>query len=361
MKKDYYEILGVSKTASQDEVKKAFHKLAHKYHPDKKDGDEVKFKEASEAYQTLSDETKRKQYDTYGHGFSGAGQGGFQGGNGYGSQGFGFDFGGGQGFDMGDLGDIFGDFFGGGMGGRGQARRGRDISTELHIPFADAVLGSERDILISKTSNCDSCKGSGAEGSKTKKCSTCNGQGRVRQAKNSVFGPIMTEAVCDVCHGTGSIPEEKCKTCKGAGVMKKQEEIHIIIPAGISDGEMLRMNGMGEAISHGQAGDLYIKILVARHPVFKREGYNLVMDVHVSLSEALLGKKEIITTIEGSPLTVTIPECISHGEILRVKEKGIPMSKAKRGDLLIRVLIKFPKKLSKKTRDLAEKLQEEGI
>ncbi|MFA5933695.1 MAG: molecular chaperone DnaJ [Candidatus Paceibacterota bacterium] len=360
MKKDYYEVLGISKTASKDEIKKAFHKLAHKYHPDKKGGDEARFKEASEAYQTLSDDTKRSQYDTYGHNSAGAQGSGFQGGFGGNGQGFGFDFSGAQGFDMGDLGDIFGDFFGGGMGGR-QQKRGRDISTEIRIPFKDAIFGAERDIVISKTSTCDTCSGTGGKpGTKMKKCSTCDGKGRTRQAQRTILGSVMTERVCDACHGVGQIPEEKCTTCRGSGVYNKKEEIHITIPAGIQNGQMLRMNGMGEAISHGGSGDLYIKILAENHLVFRREGANLLMDLNIKLSDALLGTEYKLETLDG-PLTVKIPEGISPNEILRVKEKGVPISKSKRGDILITIHIKLPHKLSKNSRELIEKLKEEGV
>jgi molecular chaperone DnaJ len=362
MAKDYYAILGVDKTASKEEVKKAFHKLAHKHHPDKKGGNEAQFKEINEAYQILSDDGKRSQYDqygsAYGEGFSGAQQGDF------GQGGFdfsGFSAGGGpaSGWDMGDLNDIFGEFFSGGA--RAQARRGRDISTELDIPFADSIFGTERKVLITKTTACETCKGSGGKpGTAMSTCKKCNGQGKIHETKRSFLGSFSTARVCDECGGSGKVPEEKCSTCKGAGVLKKQNEIKIVIPAGINNGEMIRMTGMGEAVSRGAAGDLYIKINVEQHPIFKRENTSLVMDLNIKLSEALLGAEREIETLDG-PLTVKIPEGVSAGEILRVRGKGVPSRRSGRGDMMIHLHIKMPSKLSRKERDLIEQLKKEGI
>jgi molecular chaperone DnaJ len=364
MSKDYYEVLGISKTASKDEIKKAFYKLAQKYHPDKKGGNEDKFKEANEAYQTLSDDGKRSKYDQFGSQYANMGGGGYQ----PGGQGFeGFDFSGfgqngGADFDFGNLNDIFSDFFGGGMGGeRSQARRGRDISTEIQISFSDSIFGINRKILITKTSECLTCHGSGAKpGSKMETCKHCNGQGKIREAKRTIFGNISSTKICEVCMGAGEVPHEKCETCKGKGVLRREEEISVNIPAGIRDGEMIRMTGMGEAVSHGTAGDLYIKINVAPHPVFKREGNDLVMNLNLKLSDALLGTKYPIQTLDGE-IEVTIPEGVTINEILRVRGKGVPMSKGKRGDLLIKLNIKLPSKLSRESRELIEKLKKEGI
>ena len=364
MSKDYYNILGVEKNASKDELKKAFHKLAHKYHPDKNKGDDSKFKEVNEAYQTLSDDQKRAQYDQFGSAgpqFNGGGQSG-----GFGGQGFGgFDFSGFQNggveFDMGDLGDIFGDFFGGGGRGRQQVRRGRDISTEIHITFFESIFGVKKKILIAKVSSCETCDGTGAKvGTKQKSCATCNGKGRIHETKRSFMGSFSTERICDACAGSGKIPEEKCATCRGAGVLNRQVELDIAIPVGIRDGEMIRMTEQGEAIQNGQAGDLYIKIHVQPHPVFHRDGQNLVMDAHVNLSDGLLGTDFIIPALEGD-ITVKIPEGIVHGELLRVREKGVPSKTGKRGDIIIRVLIDFPKKLSKKQKELIAELKKEGL
>ena len=363
MAKNYYDTLGVNKTASKDEIKKAFHKLAHKYHPDKNKGDDSKFKEVNEAYQVLSDDQKRSSYDQFGS--EGPTMGGYGQGQGFGGQGGfgGFDFSGfqnGQGFDMGDLGDIFGEFFNGGMGGRGGVKRGRDISTEIDISFEDSVFGVTRKILISKQSKCDTCSGTGAKpGSKMETCKTCNGQGKVRETKRSILGTFQSTRECDTCYGSGKVPAEKCATCHGTGVHKKQEEIEIKIPAGINNGEMIRMTGMGEAVSHGQTGDLYIKINVRPHSIFKRDGSNLVMDLPVKLSDALLGTKYNLQTLDG-PLEVTIPEGIGHGELLRVKGKGVPQN-GRRGDIIIRIQIKMPSKISKKSKELIQELKKEGI
>ncbi len=363
-KKDYYEILGIKHQASKDEIKKAFYKMAHKFHPDKKGGDEARFKEASEAYQVLSDDGKRAQYDQFGHAYQGAQ--GASSGQGAGFGGFGgfqgFDFSGAQaGYDMGDLGDIFSEFFGGGMGGRQQARRGRDISTEILILFADAIFGIERKILLTKASTCETCSGSGAkQGTAQKKCVKCNGQGKIHETKRSFLGTFSNVRICEECGGIGQVPEEKCHTCHGQGVLKKQQEVGVVIPAGIHDGEMVRLSGMGEAIPKGQAGDLYIKINVAPHPVFKRDGLNLIMNLNIKLTDALLGLEYPIQTLDGE-MIVKIPEGISPGEILRVRGKGVPQGRGKRGDLMIKLNIKLPSKLSRKAHDLVEQLKKEGI
>jgi molecular chaperone DnaJ len=363
MSKDYYEILGVNKGATKDEIKKAFYKLAHKYHPDKKEGDEKKFKEVNEAYQTLSDDDKRSKYDQFGSQY--ANMGGGQGGGFGGFEGFDFSQGfqnGGAEFDFGNLNDIFGDFFGGGMGGgRAQARRGRDISTEIQISFSESVFGVNRKILISKTSSCKTCSGSGARvGTKMETCRHCNGQGKIREAKRTILGTISSTKVCDHCLGSGEIPKEVCEKCKGKGVERREEEISIAVPAGIRDGEMIRMSGMGEAVSRGTTGDLYIKINVASHPVFKREGNDLSMNLNLKLSDALLGTKYPIETLDGN-IEVTIPEGVSVNEILRVRGKGVPYAKNKRGDLLIKLHIKLPNKISRKSRELIEELKKEGV
>lgn len=358
MSKNYYEILGVNKNANQEEIKKAFHKLAHKYHPDKNNGDDKKFKEVNEAYQVLSDAQKRAQYDQFGQTFNG-------GGNPYGGQGGfeGFDFSGfqnAQGFDMGDIGDIFSDFFGGGMGRGQRERRGRDISTELTITFKESIFGVERAILLTKASTCSTCEGSGAKPhTKMETCKKCNGKGQIRETRQSILGTISTSKICDDCMGRGTIPHEKCTECKGAGVLRKQEEINVKIPSGIDNGEMIRLVGMGEAIQGGATGDLYIKINVAPHPVFRREGNNLTMLLEVKLTDAILGATYNIETLDGS-IGVKIPEGISTGEILRVRDQGVLTSR-KRGDLLITIKVKIPAKLSRKSRELIEKLKEEGI
>lgn len=367
MSKDYYQILGVDKGASKDDIKKAFYKLAHKYHPDKKEGDEKKFKEVNEAYQVLSDDKKRQNYDQFGAGFENMNQGyGGQQGQGFGgfdfSQGFGGFQGGAEGFDFGNLNDIFSDFFGGGMGGgRAQARRGRDISTEIQISFAESVFGVTRKILITKTSVCETCRGSGAKpGTKMETCKHCNGQGTIRETKRSILGMITSTKVCEECGGKGEVPKEKCEHCRGAGVLRRQEEITVVVPAGIRDGEMIRMSGMGEAVSHGTPGDLYIKVNVTPHPIFRRDGNNLTMALNLKLSDALLGAEYSIETLDGE-IKVKIPEGVSVNETLRVRGKGVPISKGKRGDLLIKLNIKLPNRLNKKSREIIEELKKEGI
>lgn len=355
--KNYYEILGLKKGASKEEVKRAFHKLAHQHHPDKKGGDEAKFKEINEAYQILSDDQKRAQYDNFGsyNGSGGAG-GGFNAG--------GFDFSGfqggnGQGFDF-DLGDIFGDIFGGGARAHGP-KRGRDISVDIQISFADSIFGTERKILLSKVGACETCNGSGGEpGTSFKKCPTCKGDGVVRENKRTMFGTFASTHECSTCHGQGEIPDKKCHTCNGEGVVKKNEEIKVAIPAGIESGQMIRLSGKGEAVPHGISGDLYVKIYVEKDSVFHRSNQNIEMDLNIKLTEGLLGGEQEIKTLDGN-LKITIPTGISSGEILRVREKGVPSRGGKRGDLLIKIIIKTPAKLSKQAKKLIEELKTEGL
>lgn len=354
--KDYYQILGVERKATKEEVKKAFRKLAHKYHPDKKDGDEAKFKEVNEAYSVLSDDKKRAEYDTYGHVFSGAGGAGPQGGFG--------GFGQGQGFEDFDLGDIFGEFFGGGFGGRQQSRvkRGRDISIDLEIPFTESIFGTERTVLLNKTSSCSSCKGTGAEGDTgLETCSTCNGQGRIHETRQSFLGSVSTTRECGVCFGSGKVPKVKCKKCSGLGVDKGQSEIKIKIPRGIRNGEMIRMTGAGEAISHGVPGDLYAKIHVKPHPQFVREGNNLIMDLDIKLTDGLLGAEYDILAIDGKTIKLKIPAGVKVGEILRVRGKGVPTDEKNAGDLLVKLHIKMPQRISRSAKKLIEELKKEGM
>jgi molecular chaperone DnaJ len=361
MAKDYYNVLGVDKKASKDDIKKAFRKLAHKYHPDKGGTDESKFKEITEAYSILSDDKKRREYDAYGQAFAGGSTGAPRGGQ----QGFGgFDFsqfqqGFGQGAEF-DFGDIFGDIFSG-RGGRTQTPRGRDISIDLEVPFKDAVFGTSRTVLIAKVSTCTLCHGTGAlPGTELETCKTCNGSGRVHETRNSILGQFTSVRACTACDGSGKIPKEKCTECKGHGVHRKQEEIKINIPAGIDNGEMIRMQGQGEAIKTGIAGDLYVKIHVKPHATFRREGSNLVMNLPVKLTDALLGTTVPIETLEGKTLEVKIPPMKRAEELLRVAGKGIP-SEGGRGDLIIRLETALPQKLSGKARKVVEELKSEGL
>ncbi|HUY05391.1 MAG TPA: molecular chaperone DnaJ [Candidatus Paceibacterota bacterium] len=360
MAKDYYNVLGVDKKASQDDIKKAFRTLAHKHHPDKGGSDE-KFKEITEAYSILSDEKKRREYDAYGQSFPG-GAGPQGGGQGFG----GFDFSQfQQGFGNGgvefDFGDIFGDIF---NGGRSQARtpRGRDISIDLEIPFKDAVFGTSRTVLIGKVSTCDICHGNGARpGTELNTCTTCNGSGSVHEVRNTVFGQMASTRPCTACDGTGKIPKEKCPNCKGHGVLRKEVEMKITIPAGIDNGEMIRLPQQGEAVKTGVAGDLYVKVHVKPHPTFRRDGSNLLMDLPVKLTDSLLGTTVSIETLEGKTLEVKIPVMKRAEEHLRVRGKGIPMGGNSRGDLIIRLEAALPQKLSGKAKKMLEELKTEGL
>lgn len=357
MQKDYYKILELQKGASKDEVKKAFRKLAAKYHPDKKTGDEAKYKEITEAYAVLGDEKKKAEYDTYGQSFNGAGPGG----GGFG----GFDFSGfqqggfnGQGFEF-DLNDIF-ENFGFGGGGRQQTQRGRDVSIDINLTFKESLFGVTRKVLITKNNTCEHCEGNGAKkGTEMTTCSTCNGQGKVRESRQSIMGAFTTVRECSSCHGTGKIPKERCPHCAGAGVSRTEEEIAIKVPLGISNGEVIRMTGRGEAIPHGQPGDLYIKVHVESHPTIKRDGATLTTKLPVKLTDALLGATYSVETMDGT-MEVKIPAGITHGELLRIKGKGVPYDGG-RGDFMVKVSIEVPKKLSRKAKKLVEELQQEGI
>jgi molecular chaperone DnaJ len=351
-KQDYYEILGLQKGATKEEVKKAFRKLAAKYHPDKQTGDEAKFKEISEAYAVLGDDKKRAEYDTYGHAFQGAGGG---------QSGFGgfnwADFQQGDGSFEFNINDIFGDMFGG--AGRGQAR-GRDISIDIELSFHEAVFGTKRKVLLTKNNTCDTCDGSGAKkGTDYTTCTTCNGNGRVRETRRSIMGTFQTVRECNVCNGSGQIPKEQCDVCRGSGVVRSEDEIEIAIPAGIQNGEMIRMTGRGEAIFRGTPGDLYVKIHVKPHATITRDGSTLTSTLHIKLSDALLGNTYSIQTLDGI-VEIKIPEGVKHGELLRIKNKGVPQGNT-RGDFMVKIYIDIPQKLSRKARKLIEELKDEGI
>jgi len=353
MEKDYYQILGLQKGASKDEVKKAFRKKAAEHHPDKKTGNEEKYKEVTEAYSVLGDEKKKAEYDTYGQSFNGAGGGG---GNPFGGGGFGGFQQGGMDFD---INDIFSQFGFGGGGGQ-QQQRGRDISIDINLKFEEAVFGVTRKVLLTKNNTCNTCNGNGAKpGTSLDTCSTCNGQGKVREQRQSIMGSFTTVRECNTCYGSGKIPKERCGTCAGAGVAKTEEEISIKIPAGIQNGEVIRMTGRGEAIPHGQAGDLYIKIHADAHKTIKRDGTTLSTTLPIKLTDALLGATYSVETLDGAT-DIKIPAGVTHGELIRIKEKGVPSDRG-RGDFMVRVSVETPKKLSKKARKLVEELQGEGI
>lgn len=356
MAKNYYDILGVDKKATKDDIKKAFRKLAQKHHPDK-GGDEAKFKEITEAYAVLADEKRRREYDSYGQTFAGAGGAG---------AGFnGFDFSqfqgaGGVEFDLGDLFGDLGDIFGASRAGR-RVKRGRDISIDVELTFKESILGTKRSMLVTKIGKCDTCDGTGAKpGTKMKACTTCNGAGRVHETRNSPLGAFTSVRTCGTCEGTGSIPEEKCKTCSGEGVMRKQEEINIDIPKGIDSGEMIRMPARGEAVRGGVSGDLYVKIHVKPHAVYSKDGAHLVMQLPLKLTDALLGTTITITTIDDKQLEVKVPPMTATEETLRLRGKGVQYEQGS-GDLLIRVTTTLPKKLSTKAKKLVGELKSEGL
>ncbi|MDO8561546.1 MAG: molecular chaperone DnaJ [bacterium] len=359
--KNYYDILGVSKTATEEDIKAAFRKLAHKYHPDKKGGDEKKFKEASEAYAVLSDKKKRAEYDTYGRTFAN-GNGGQQAG-GFG----GFDFSnfaqGAAGSQEFDLGDIFGEFFSGEAGpfSQGGKRRGRDVSIDIELSFRESIFGTERRVLIAKMNVCSVCSGTGArKGSKVITCASCNGKGQIRESRNTFFGNFTTARTCPKCMGRGEIPEHACETCRGQGVAKQEEEIRVAIPAGVGDGEMIRMPGRGEAAQGGVAGDLYVKLHVKTEKMFTRDGNNILTVLNIKLTDALLGGEFKIKSVDGEAI-VDVAAGTKHGDIIRVRERGVPHGRSQRGDLLVRVHIEIPAKLSRAARDLVEKLRVEGL
>ncbi len=354
MAKDYYETLGVSKGASKDEIKKAFHKLAHAHHPDKNGGSDAKFKEVNEAYQTLSDDQKRAQYDQFGSAGPNMGGGGF---GGFDPNGFDFSQGG-QGFGF-DMGDIFGEMFGGGRQSR--ARRGNDLQTRISIDFKESIFGVDKEIRVTKPSTCTTCKGDGAQpGTKLETCSTCDGKGSVRTVQRTILGSIATNQTCSKCHGKGKVPKEPCKTCKGAGVVNEMRTIKIAVPSGIKHGETLRLSGMGEAISGGQAGDLYVQVSVTPHKTISRLGSDLVAVHNIKLTDALLGATHSIETLDGK-IDFTIPSGTKVGDTIILKNHGVPIGTSKRGNFVINLTITLPEKLSKKAKEIIEELKKEGI
>ncbi|MFZ2187673.1 MAG: molecular chaperone DnaJ [Candidatus Moraniibacteriota bacterium] len=359
MAKDYYEILGVAKNASEDEIKKAFRKLAHQHHPDKGGGDEKKFKEINEAYQVLSKKDKRSQYDQFGQNFHGngggrssQGQGGFGGSSGRGGSAAGFDFSG-TGFE-----DIFSDMFGGGGRSRGQSRVGADIAVDIEITFAEMVHGVKKDIRLRKLSRCDVCGGTGGKPhSKEDTCSECQGSGQIRRTVQTIFGAFAQEAVCERCHGRGKTYKEKCTTCHGDGRTQKEEHISIEIPGGIRDEQTLSVSGRGAAGEDGApSGDLFVNVHVRPHASLKRRGDDIVSDLQITFAQAALGGKVNVGTIEGD-VTMKIPAGTQPGEVFRVRGKGVPhLGHYGRGDHLVTISLFVPKKLSREEKDLIEKL-----
>jgi len=361
MAKNYYETLGVPKTASAEEIKKAFRKLAHEHHPDKKTGDEAKFKEANEAYQVLGNKEKRQQYDQFGQTFSGpgsnAGGGQARGGNPFGGQGgfnqgnVHFDFG-----DLGDMGDIFGSFFGGGA--QPQYDHGRDLETEVTLDFEESVFGAEKDLQLNKEINCDKCHGSGTEpGSKIDICRTCGGSGRVVRMQQTILGNFQSQAACPDCHGKGKKPEKACQKCQGRGHVRGVDKIKVIIPAGISDGQSVKLTGKGEAGENGSAGDLYIRVRVRPSKKFVRQGDDILSEEHINLKQAILGDKIKVKTVDGS-VELKIPDGTQSQTKFRLKGKGVTHLRTNgRGDQIIDVIVDIPKGLDRKTRKILEEIE----
>lgn len=369
MGKDYYEILGVGKNASHEEIKKAFRKLAHQYHPDKAGGNEAKFKEINEAYQVLGNEEKRKQYDQYGTTFD---QAGFQQQYGVNWDDFirqaasGFSASGDFGF--GDLGDIFGDLFstGGGDFGFGRQRtvrrkKGHDISIDMTLEFHEAVFGVGKEVKLYKTVKCPHCHGNGAEpGTKIKTCQSCHGQGIVEQVQRSFFGMIRSQTVCPTCQGEGSSYETACRECHGKGRVRKTETLMIKVPAGIADSQTMRFSGQGEAGERGgRTGDLYVSFHVKPDKRFQREEDDIVSQVEITFPQAALGATVEIETLDGSK-QLKIPSGIQSGKIIKLSNLGVPiLGTHQRGDHLIEIIVKTPTHLSRKQKKLLEEFAKE--
>ncbi len=366
MPQNYYDTLGVNKSANADEIKRAFRKKAHEYHPDKGGGNAEKFKEVNEAYQVLGDEGKKKNYDTYGRaegpmgGFGGGGN--YSGGNPFG----GFDFSGfsNQGGVEFDLGDIFGDLFGGGNRGQSASKRnkGVDLEMRLEISFEEAVFGVEKTISLEKRDECKACKGTGAEaGTKISTCSKCHGQGQIHTQRRTIFGNVASAVACDKCEGTGKTPDSPCKSCKGAGNFRQDKKLKVQIPAGIDDGQSIRVQGEGEAGYRGsKPGDLYLRISVKSYKDLVRDGINLYKDLPISFTQASLGAKILVKTLDGD-IELKIPAGTQNGSQFRVKNKGVPNinNSSQRGDLILTTRVIVPSKLSKQERELLKQLAEE--
>ena len=360
-KRDYYEVLGVDKNASEDEIKKAYRKLAKKYHPDLNPGDkeaEEKFKEANEAYEVLSDAEKKAKYDRFGH--AGVDPNYGAGGAGYGG---GFN---GQGFDF-DLGDIFSNIFGGGFGGFGGGnsnpnapQRGSDTQTSVTISFEEAAKGCEREVQFSRIEVCDECHGSGAApGSSPKTCPECNGRGQVTSQQRTPFGVIQTQKACSRCGGRGTIIENPCKKCHGAGRVRKPVKITVKIPAGIDDRQIINARGQGnKGVNGGPAGDLRVAINVRPHPIFERDGYNVWVEMHISFAAAALGCALQVPTLDGK-VQYNVPAGTQSGDVFKLKGKGIQsLNNRGRGDELVRVIVDVPRNLNDRQKQLLRELDE---
>ncbi len=350
-KRDFYEILGVSKNATDDEIKKAYRKLAKQYHPDMNPGDksaEQKFKEINEAYEILSDPDKRSKYDQYGHDAFDPAAGAGAGFGGFGDFGF-------------DISDLFSNFFGGGSSARRNGPvRGDDVNVRLTLSFEEAVFGVKKDVSYNKIQKCSECGGTGAEkGTTPKTCPTCGGKGQVRVQTRTPLGVMQSTKTCDNCRGTGKIVEKPCASCKGNGYVRVSKKLEVNIPAGIDNGQRIVLHGQGDAGANGGPnGDLVILINVRPHKLFVRDGFNLMFEMPVSFTDAALGAKITIPTPDGSG-ELTIPEGTQTGSTFNVRGKGVPkVNGSGRGDLLVTVRVETPKGLSRKQKELLEDLDD---
>ena len=358
-KRDYYEVLGVSKNASPDEIKKAFRRLAIQYHPDKEGGDEVKFKEANEAYEVLKDPSKRQRYDQFGHagvGSSAASDGNPFGGGFGGAQNVNFDFG-----DLG-LGDIFENFFGGGgQRGHRQQRRGRDVETKADITFEQAIFGTDIDVSMTIDDACSHCKGTTVEpGHELKTCATCQGSGQVVSVARTIFGNIQQATVCPTCKGTGKVPEKVCSVCHGKGTERRVQKLTLKVPAGIDDGAVIRLRDKGEAVANGPKGDLYVNVRVKPHKKFTREGDIILSQEHVNMIDAALGTEIDVETVDG-PIRMKVPAGTQSGTDFKLSGHGVPHLKGStRGAHIVTIIVDTPTKLSKRQKELLEEIKQDG-
>ncbi len=352
-KRDYYEVLGVSKIASADEIKKAYRRLAVQYHPDKEGGDETKFKEVSEAYDVLKDHKNRQRYDQFGHagvgGNSGSAGNPFEGFGGFNGQNVNFDFG------DGGLGDIFSQFFGGGTSNRRNSRRGRDVEVNLQLSFEEAIFGMEHKFELDLDQECRHCHGTTVEpGYELKTCETCHGAGQVKQVVNTIFGQIQQNSTCPTCDGRGKVPEKVCSVCRGKGTERYKEVVNLKVPAGIDDGATIRLAGRGEATTHGEKGDLYVHIRVKAHKRFTREGDIILSEEHISMIDATLGTEIDVETVDGS-VRMKVPAGTQSGTDFKLSGHGVPHLKGdKRGPHIVSIIVDIPTKLSRKQRQILE-------